>query len=84
MLVTWGGPTDTYGTYSFEQGSLDLTDQLEANDQFVAHCVHDLGHTLPPGGAGYVWDFFADHSRGSGTPWTGGIPASMPDYCFLP
>lgn len=84
MLLTWGGPTDTYGTYSFETGTLDLGDQLAAVGQFHAMCVHSGGHTLPSTGTGYVWEFFEAHPRGVISPWTGGLPASMPSMCSLP
>ena len=84
VLLTWGGSGDTYGTYSFETGSLDLSDQLAASGQFRAHCVHDDGHSLPPSGTDYVWEFFEAHPRGVQSPWANQLPASLPSFCTLP
>ena len=85
MLVTWGGPYDTYGTYSFQQGSLDLSQQLREDGHFVAHCVHNGGHVLPPMGEDYVWTFFDAHPKGvSPEPWEAGIPEDMPSMCHIP
>lgn len=84
MLLTWGGSSDTYGNYSFDDGNNDLSAQLIANDQFQVHCIHDEGHTLPSSGMDYVWDFFAAHPRGSDEPWAAGLPSSVPSWCAIP
>jgi predicted esterase len=85
MLLTWGGPYDLYGTYSFQEGTLQLSDQLQTDGHFVAHCEHSDGHTLPPGGEEYLWTFFEAHPKGvTPEPWSNGLPSSMPDMCSLP
>jgi dienelactone hydrolase len=86
MLLTWGGPSDYYGSYSFEQANFDLTEQLVENEQFVAHCIHGAGHIPPPGGTDYLWTFFEAHPRGvSPSPWANSLDGSgLPDWCSLP
>jgi len=85
MLVTWGGPTDVYGVFSFEEASYDLLDQLDQGGHFAVQCVHDAGHSIPPVGVDYVWDFFAAHPKDvSPDPWQDGLPNTMPAMCLLP
>lgn len=89
VMLTWGGPSDTYGSgaqkFSFNDYSLLLADQLEEAGHFQVHCVHDEGHTLPPGGTEYLWTFFEAHPQDVGTsPWVDGLPDSLPEWCFLP
>lgn len=84
MLLTWGGPTDTYAQFNFENGSLDQSSKLSSVGQFHVVCVHDRGHSLPTTGTDYVWQFFEAHPRGIATPWAQGLPASMPAMCSLP
>lgn len=86
VLLTWGGPTDTYGPYSFDQGSQLLSSELQAVGSWVGECVHDDGHTIPDGATQYVWRFFEDH-RWSDTspPYAQGFPeGAFPEWCSVP
>jgi poly(3-hydroxybutyrate) depolymerase len=82
VLLTWGGVTDLYGSFSFHDSSLALSEQLTKNEQFVAHCVHSEGHTLPPGDEDYLWTFFESHPKGvNPEPWAEALPSSLPSFC---
>lgn len=82
MLLTWGGPTDLYGTFSFDDAQYDLIDQTDAAGQFTVKCEHDEGHTLPPGGVEYVWDFFEAHPKDiDAEPWADALPETLPEWC---
>jgi poly(3-hydroxybutyrate) depolymerase len=89
MMLTWGGPTDIYGSgasaFSFDDANILLADQLAESGHFQVHCVHSNGHTLPPGGSDYVWSFFEAHPKGvASSPWSDALPGSLPDWCTLP
>lgn len=89
MMLTWGGPSDTYGSgsqkFSFHDYSLLLSDMLDEAGHFQLHCVHDDGHNLPPGGTDYLWTFFEAHPQDVGaSPWADALPDSLPEWCFLP
>lgn len=85
VLLTWGGPTDTYQGYSFDNASYRLSEYLRANGHFVVHCIHSLGHRVPPGSTEWVWSFLRDHPRGvDPEPYAAGLPADFPDYCSIP
>lgn len=85
-LMLWGGPTDLYGSFSFETASLALSQALRNRGSFVMHCVGDFGHQLPPGPfPSDFLPFYDYHERGQPSPWTGGLPAGLfPGYCFVP
>jgi len=85
VMVVWGGPDDTYGTFNFETASLDFSEGLRADGSFVVECVHSGAHTIPLGAAEYTWQFFKDHPYGvDPEPYADGLPSSLPDYCYLP
>jgi len=88
MMLTWGGPSDTYGSganeFSFHEANELLSTYLDDGGHFQVHCVHSDGHTLPPGGTDYVWSFFEDHPLGATSPWAGGLPDGLPSWCSLP
>lgn len=85
VLMTWGGPGDTYGALSFADTSEFMSQALQDDGHFVAHCIHDDGHNLPPGGIGYAWQFLKDHPRGvDPEPYANGLPGSFPEWCALP
>ncbi len=81
VLVTWGGPSDTFGGFDFHAASQSLADHLEGDGHFVVRCMHDLGHQPPQGAAGLAWRLFEDHPAGVDSPWAGGLPAGFPDWC---
>lgn len=85
VLLTWGGPTDTYQTLSFDDANQYFSAELQDDGHFVAECVHDGGHTIPNGATAWVWQFLADHPRDAATePYADGLPQGFPDWCALP
>jgi hypothetical protein len=85
VLITWGGPNDEYPPLNFAETSAAFSENLREDGHFVAHCEHDRGHDLPPGGIGYAWQFLQDHPRGvDPEPYEGGLPSSFPAWCSLP
>lgn len=85
VLLTWGGESDTYGSYSFHDASLYLSEALREDGSFVVECQHSGGHTLPPWGFAYAWDFLEAHPKDVGTsPWAAGLPEGMPSGCTIP
>lgn len=85
VLLTWGGPTDTYNGFSFDDANLVFSELLREDGHFVAHCVHSGGHDVPAGAAAMVWEFLADHPLGvDPEPYRDGMPASFPEGCEVP
>lgn len=85
VLITWGGPEDTYNGFSFADASQTLSTGLQGDGHFVVECVHDGGHDIPPEATEYVGRFFADHVRGERPdPYTEGLPAEFPSWCTIP
>ena len=94
MLVLWGGPSDSCIAVNFESTSHDLETHLSAGGHFFIECIHDCGHgepplEPPPGSSKYagLWGFFLDHpywlEAGQSPYLSGGLPASMPDWCGI-
>lgn len=84
VLVSWGGPSDVYATFSFDTSSRYLIDHLREDGHFVAECMHNNGHQLPPGSSDYLWTWFDAHERGAdGEPFEDGLPDSFPSFCGL-
>lgn len=85
VMVTWGGPDDTYGSdVNFEETSLDFSGRLQEDGHFVVECVHTRGHTLPPDATELVWSFLSVHAKDQPSPWADGLPEALPDWCRLP
>ena len=85
VMVTWGGPRDTYGgSINFEETSLDFSQSLQNDGHFVVECEHDRGHNLPPDATDLVWTFLSAHPKGAPSPWSGGLPVEMPAMCRIP
>jgi len=85
VMVTWGGPTDTYrGELNFEETSMHFSENLQNDGHFVVECVHDRGHNLPPNATELVWTFLSAHVKDQPTPWSGGLPSEMPEWCRIP
>ena len=80
-LVTWGGPTDTYGTCSFHDSSLYMIDQLNSDGSTTFACEHTGGHTWPSEAVDMARQFFDAHAFGVESPWTDGLPDDMPSFC---
>ncbi|NOY27758.1 MAG: hypothetical protein GXP62_17990 [Oligoflexia bacterium] len=86
VLITWGGPSDTYATLSFEDTSTNFANSLLADGSFVVECVHDGGHVIPDEGPAYAWQFMVDHPYTlASEPYADGtLPDAFPDWCSLP
>jgi poly(3-hydroxybutyrate) depolymerase len=85
VMLTWGGSSDTFSTFSFEEASLDLSESLGDDGHFVVECDHGGGHTMPTGAAALAWQFFLDHPKGvDPEPYADGLPSEFPDYCSIP
>jgi hypothetical protein len=85
VMFTWGGPGDLYGSFSFETATLNLSNAMQSDGLFVAHCVGNWGHSQPNDGGALAWRFFQDHPRGvAPEPYQGGLPGAFPNYCTIP
>ncbi len=85
VMFTWGGPTDMYGSFSFETATLNLSAALRNDGHFVIHCAGNHSHTLPSDSGAWTWRFFQDHPRGiAPEPYAGGLPSALPGYCTIP
>jgi predicted esterase len=85
MMLTWGGPRDTYSGFSFDEANMDFSAALLADGHFVVECVHDGGHTLPREAHDMIALFISAHSRAqTAEPWAPALPEGLPDWCSLP
>ncbi len=85
VLMTWGGPTDLYGTYSFDDASRYMSDALQADGHFVIECIHDLGHDIPNEADDYLWPFLEAHPRGvDPLPFAQSLPGYFAGWCAIP
>jgi hypothetical protein len=96
-LVVWGGETDTF-VLNFQVLSQGLEAKLTEGGHFVAECVHNCGHGVPPlegpPGSnpiqgmveGFV-RFVIDHPywlEAGQSPWNErGLPAQLPSFCAI-
>lgn len=83
VLVTWGGVSDTYGGYSFQDASQTLMDLLTDDGSSVYACDHGGGHIWPDETPDMLVQFFDDHRLGEESPWKNGLPSGMPSFCSL-
>lgn len=84
-MLIWGGPNDLYQSLSFEEATLQFTEELQAVGAFVGLCEHDGGHTIPSWGPDSVWAFLKDQRWSDATPpYAAGFPADFPGPCVLP
>ncbi len=84
MLVTWGGPSDTYGGFDFHGASLTFLDLLTDDGHVAVACEHDAGHLPPVEATDMLVTFFGDHRRGLVALWPEGLPADLPEWCTWP
>jgi dienelactone hydrolase len=78
VLLTWGGPSDTYGGYSFHTSTLAFSESLQNDGHIVVECMNDLGHLPPDDAAEMAWAFFEAAPLTEGFE---GVPAGLPGYC---
>lgn len=83
-MVFYGGPTDMYGGFGFEQPSKTYLAALKASGRFGFLCTHTKGHSIPTDASASTWQFLSDHPFGTTpSPYASGLPAGMPSYCAL-
>ncbi|MCC6751910.1 MAG: hypothetical protein IT371_29925 [Deltaproteobacteria bacterium] len=81
-LVFHGGPTDTFGSYSFQALSTTYHGALVSAGHFAAICNHGNGHVLPPNAGTLTLTFLLAHPFGTRpSPYAKGLPAPFPGYC---
>lgn len=78
VLLTWGGPSDQYGGYSFHEATEAFSANLQSDGHVVVECVHSGGHTPPAGAAEMAWSFFEAAPL---DPEFDGVPAGLPAWC---
>jgi predicted esterase len=81
VMVTWGGPGDSYGGFSFHTSSLAFIELLEDDGHLVVACEHTGGHAPPYETVPMLETFFGDHRRGRDSPWVDGLPSGLPNWC---
>jgi dienelactone hydrolase len=84
VMLIWGGPTDVYGSFSFDLASKDFSEDLQGDGHFVVECDHGSGHVPPDSPATLAWDFFSEHPKAEDSPWEAGLPTHLPSFCSLP
>jgi len=94
-MVLWGGPDDNcFGVMNFVETSHNLEQELTTDGHFLMECVHNCGHAEPPmeteGSTtkfGALWEFVLHHpywlDDGASPYSSGGIPASIPEWCSI-
>lgn len=60
VMLSWGGPDDTYGGFDFEAATEDFAGDLADDGHDVVMCAHTLGHYLPPDAEEHVLAFFQE------------------------
>lgn len=87
-LLMWGGDSDvlTGGGFDldFQAMTLAFSSELRADDHFVVHCNHGMGHTIPPDGMDVAEAWLFPHVYGEPSPWIGKDPTELAPYCSLP
>lgn len=69
VLVLWGGRDDFCIAIDFDQISMEMESNLEADNHFVLECIHNCTHATPPfehedsnlPTYAPAWEFFLDH-----------------------
>ncbi len=85
-LLTSGGVDDNVAGVAFAETSLDFATHLLADGQYVIHCDHGLGHTVPWGADKWAVPFLFAHEWGViPSPYLANAKdAGFPDYCVIP
>ncbi len=84
MMLVWGGPTDSFGTYDFHSATVEFSQSLRNDGHFIVECEHTAGHRPPANAGAMAWLFLKDHPRGvTPEPWSM-LPPSLPAFCEIP
>ncbi|MEZ4318508.1 MAG: prolyl oligopeptidase family serine peptidase [Myxococcota bacterium] len=62
VMLSWGGSSDWYGGFDFEDATLNMASELVADGHVVEACDHGLGHWLPNDATQRTREFFATHA----------------------
>ena len=84
VMITWGGPEDSYAGFKFDPASEDLVYWLDDFGHPVVACEHDLGHQIPTEGGAMLEQFFGDQRWGAPYPYADGLPPELPTWCSQP
>lgn len=82
VMLTWGGPSDSYGGFDFQAATLDFASALVDDGHEVVECPHAMGHYLPEDAQEHVLAFFDDHGGEGAHPWSD-APGDVPSGCSL-
>ena len=82
-----GGPTDVWPSPAapaadFHHGTIDYTNEMLAEDQFVVRCAHEGGHTPGPGARTWMDEFLIRHTYGVESPFAGERAGDIPAGCW--
>lgn len=90
-MVLWGGEDDFCVAVDFNNTSLDLETNLDADGHFILECIHNCMHTAPPfdmapGQTAFapMWDFVLAHPywlEDGESPYADEIPENTPEWC---
>ncbi|HKU39139.1 MAG TPA: hypothetical protein VJR89_13350, partial [Polyangiales bacterium] len=82
IFTMHGGSSDMV-IVTFSQTSASLDKAAKSHGSFVVNCDHGGGHCQAPAALQTAaWQFMKDHPWGfQKSPWAGGIPAGVPNYC---
>lgn len=82
-IIIWGGPSDTYGNFSFHTASRQLSQNLRRDGSFIVNCEGTFGHILPENPQRFI-PFLLNHVRGQPSPYAGGLPpGQFPEWCNI-
>jgi predicted esterase len=83
IFTMHGGDSD-WVIITFSESSATLDMAAKQHGSFVVNCNHGGGHCGAPANLYEAsWKFMKDHPYGVESPWKGGIPAGVPDYCKI-
>lgn len=84
VIYGWGGECDTSRGQSFHTFAQTLLPAFHANGNFLVSCNHNSGHEWKPLFSPWMLEFLFAHTKDQAmSPWVGGLPETMPEYCEI-
>ncbi|MCA9708357.1 MAG: hypothetical protein KDK70_21080 [Myxococcales bacterium] len=81
-MIFHGGADDEVAGFGFQAASEEYQQALATAGGFTVICDHGQGHTIPSGVGPAIVQFWLDHPFGlAASPYAGGLPPALPDYC---